>query len=34
MLWRKYKSELNEVKKFSPKFLGDGNLSNLPRGTA
>jgi hypothetical protein len=33
-LWRKYKSELNEVRKFSLKFPGICNLSNLPSGTA
>jgi hypothetical protein len=33
-LWRKYESELNEVRKFSLKFLGIHNLSNLPSGTA
>ncbi len=26
-LWRKYESELNEVRKFALKFLGVGNLS-------
>ncbi len=33
-LWRKYKSELNEVRKFALKFPGIGNLSRLPSGTA
>jgi hypothetical protein len=33
-LWRKYKSELNEVRKFSFKFPGISNLSKLPSGTA
>jgi hypothetical protein len=32
-LWRKYKSELNEVRKFALKFPGIGNLSRLPSGT-
>ncbi len=26
-LWRKYKSELNEIQKFALKFPGTGNLS-------
>jgi len=33
-LWRKYESELNEVRKFALKFPGVGNLSQLPSGTA
>jgi hypothetical protein len=33
-LWRKYKTELNEVRKFALKFPGIGNLSRLPSGTA
>ncbi len=33
-LWRKYESEFNEVRKFSLKFLGIHNLSNLPSSTA
>ncbi len=33
-LWRKYKSELNDVRKFSLKFPGIGNLLNLPSSTA
>ena len=33
-LWRKYKNELNEVRKFALKFPGVGNLSRLPSGTA
>ena len=33
-LWRKDKSELNEVRKFALKFLGIGNLSKTPSGTA
>ncbi len=33
-LWRKYKNELNEVRKFTLKFPGIGNLSRLPSGTA
>jgi hypothetical protein len=33
-LWRKYESELNEARKFALKFLGIGNLSKLPSGTA
>jgi hypothetical protein len=33
-LWRKYESELNEVRKFTLKFPGIGNLSRLPSGTA
>ena len=33
-LWRKYKSELNEARKFALKFPGVGNLSKLPSGTA
>ncbi len=32
-LWRKYESELNEVRKFTLKFLGVGSLSRLPSGT-
>jgi hypothetical protein len=32
-LWRKYESELNEVRKFALKFLGVGNLSKLPSRT-
>ncbi len=33
-LWRKYESELNEVRKFSLKFPGICNLLKLPSGTA
>jgi hypothetical protein len=33
-LWKKYENELNEVRKFTLKFLGDGNLSRLPSRTA
>ena len=33
-LWRKYENELNEVRKFTFKFLGVGSLSRLPSGTA
>ena len=33
-LWRKHKSELNEVMKFALKFPGIGNLLRLPSGTA
>ena len=33
-MWRKYKTELNEVRKFALKFPGVGNLSRLPSGTA
>jgi len=33
-LWRKYKNELNEVRKFALKFPGVGNLSRLPSRTA
>jgi hypothetical protein len=33
-VWRKYESELNEVRKFALKFLSVGNLSRLPSGTA
>ena len=29
-LWRKYKSELNEVRKFALKFPGVRSLSRLP----
>jgi hypothetical protein len=32
-LWRKYESELKEVRKFSLKFPSIGNLSKLPSGT-
>ncbi len=33
-LWRKYESELNEVRKFALKFSDVGNLSQLPSETA
>ncbi len=33
-LWRKYKNELNEQRKFALKFPGIGNLSRLPSRTA
>ena len=33
-MWRKYETELNEVRKFALKFPGIGNLSRLPSGTA
>ena len=33
-MWRKYKNELNEVRKFALKFLGVGSLSRFPSGTA
>jgi hypothetical protein len=33
-LWRKYKNDLNEVRKFALKFPGIGSLSRLPSGTA
>ena len=33
-LWRKYENELNEVRKFTLKFPGVGNLSRLPSRTA
>ena len=32
-LWRKYKNELNEVRKITLKFPGVGSLSRLPNGT-
>jgi hypothetical protein len=32
-MWRYYKNELNEVKKFAYKFLGVANISQLPSGT-
>ncbi len=33
-VWGKYKSELNEARKFALKFPGVDNLSKLPSGTA
>ena len=33
-LWRKYKNELNKVRKFALKFPGFGSLARLPSGTA
>ena len=32
-MWRYYENELNEVNKFAYKFLGVGNISQLPSGT-
>jgi hypothetical protein len=32
--WRKYKNEINKLRKFSYNFLGVGSLAELPSGTA